>query len=337
MSMRIPGSKAAAALGRILAGIGVVALVAMGGVASAHTSATGKATPKATAATATFPPVTYSRYVTTSNMYTMGCNQGKASDAQGQHDELVLLNFGDPGWNAAGTFGAWDSYLGGFVPNAAIETNVKNYLQGFWDCTVAGSKSFMNVAPGVTNHGSGINSSNAQALGVAWGNMVKDLNSWISSKSYTTQLGTLGSADFEPGYGVPGYALAWANGFGSTGEAYYDFGSADGCPPYGSCLNGWTQADEYQLAWGNPTALAAPQIYNAAMAQEWASISAWGGAHGSAGKIVFSAALSQYQACLDHSDPCSGMDYTPLQSWQALYSATGQAPYFATEFSYQSN
>lgn len=323
-------------LGGLLCGIGLLGMAATAGVATAYPAAPGTAGPHVTAA-ATFPPVTYSRYVTASNMYTMGCNQGHASDSQGQPTQLVLLNFGDPGWDSNGVFGAWDNGLGGFVSNATIEANVKNYMSGFWTCTVAGSKSFMNVAPGVTNHGSGINSSNNRALGVAWGNMIKDLNSWITSKGYQHQLDALGSADFEPGYGAVSNALAWADGFGSTGAYYYDFGSADGCPPYGSCNNGWTQADEYKLAWGNPTALATPQIYNSAMAQQWAQISQWGAQHSSAGKIVFSAALSQYQACIDVNSPCTGTANTPLQSWQQLTNATGSAPYFATEMSYQSN
>jgi hypothetical protein len=282
------------------------------------------------------PPVTFSRYVTTSDMYAMGCNQAKASASQGQPTQLVLLSFGDPGWDDNGTFGAWDTALGGFVPDSAIEASVKTYIRGFSGCTAADSKAFMNVAPGVTNGGSGINSANNRTLGVAWGNTIKDLNSWITAQGFGKRLDALGAADFEPGYGPAANAIAWADGFASTGSYYYDFGSADGCPPYGSCINGWTQADEYELAWGNPKAFATPQIYNAAMAQQWASISAWGAAHGSAGKITFSAALSQYQACTDQGSSCAGADDTPQLSWQQLYAATGSAPYFATEMSYQS-
>lgn len=315
--------------GALLSGLCLAGLAAGGGVANS-------ATPKAVPAAATFPPVTFSRYVTTHNMYSMGCNQGKASDSQGQPTQLVLLSFGDPGWDDSGTFGAWDTALGGFVPDSTIEADVQTYIQGFWDCTATGSKSFLNVAPGVTNGGSGINSGNNRALGVAWGNLVKDLNSWITAKGFGKQVDALGAADFEPGYGPPGNAIAWADGFASTGSYYYDFGSADGCPPYGSCDNGWTQADEYYVAWGNPKAFATPQIYNEAMAQEWASISAWGAANGSAGKITFSAALSQYQACVDEGSDCAGADNTPHQSWQQLADATGSAPYFATEMSYQS-
>jgi hypothetical protein len=285
---------------------------------------------------ATYPgKVTWSRYVATKNMYVMGCNQGKASDAQGQPNQMVLLNFGDPGWVTAGTWGAWDSYIGGFVTNGQIENNVKQYMQGFWDCTAIASRSHIIVAPGVTNAGSGINSSSARALGTAWGVLVNHLNAWITAGGMQTQLSAAGAIDAEPGWGAPSYALAWADGFMTSNQVYYDFGSADGCPPYGSCLNGWTQATRYQMAWGNRTAIAVPQIYNNAMAQQWASISAWGNAHTSSGPILWAAALSQHQACIDHGDPCSGTNYTAQQAWQQLTSASGTAPYFATEMSYQ--
>jgi hypothetical protein len=310
-------------------------LLAMLGALTVATGAGG-------AQAATYPGnVTWSRYVTNSNMYTMGCNQGKSSDSLGQHHQMAILSFGDPGWVTYGTWGAWDSYLGGFVSDGTIENNVKQYMLGFWDCTVAGSKSFMTVAPGVTNNGNGINSTTAtaSALGGAWGNMIKDLNAWIVSRGMTTQLTTFGAIDAEAGWGPPSYSLAWASGFmGSAGAVnYYDYGSADGCPPYGSCLNGWSQSSEYQMAWGNATAIAVPQIYNSGQAQEWAGISAWGNAHTSSGPILWAAALSQYQACIDQGSSCPGADNTPLQSWQQLTSDSGTAPYYATEMSYASN
>ncbi|HEV2344699.1 MAG TPA: hypothetical protein VGS97_11440 [Actinocrinis sp.] len=290
---------------------------------------------------ATYPGnQTYSRYVTTTDMYTVGCNQGKASDSQGQHHQVAILSFGDPGWINYGSWGAWDNYIGGFNSNATIENNVKRYMQGFWDCTVPGSKSFMTVAPGETNAGSGINSTTAaaSALGSAWGSMIKDLNSWIAANGYGVQLTAFGAIDAEPGWGPPSYVLAWASGYMSAAGAvkYYDFGSADGCPPYGGCNNGWSQATEYQMAWGNANAIAIPEIYNNAQAQQWAAISAWGNAHTSSGPILWAAALSQYQACIDHGDPCTGTDNTPYQSWQELTSASGTAPYYVTEMSYQS-
>ena len=287
---------------------------------------------------ATYPGnVTWSRYVTTMSMYTMGCNQGKSSDSLGQHHQMAILSFGDPGWETYGTWGAWDSYVGGFQTDTAIENAVKTYMQGFYDCTVPNSDSFLTVAPGVTNDGSGINSSAATALGTAWGAMIASLNAWITSQGMGSQLTAFGAIDAEPGYGPPSYAQAWANGFMTSNLNYYDFGSADGCAPYGSCNNGWSQASEYAMAWGNRTAIGVPQIYNAAQGQQWAAISAWGAANSSSGPILWAAALSQNRACVDHDDPCAGEDYTPQQSWQELTNDSGTAPYYATEMSYAAN
>lgn len=83
----------------------------------------------------------------------------------------------------------------------------------------------------------------------------------------------------EPGFGSVSAARAWASGYSneSTSALYDDYGSADGCPPAGgTCNNGWTQADEYYLAWGNPAAIATPEIYVSTMAWQWEDISLYG-------------------------------------------------------------
>ena len=39
-------------------------------------------------------------------------------------------------------------------------------------------------------------------------------------------------------------------------------GAAEGCPPVGSCNNGWSYEDIYYVNWGNSPAYPFPQIYN---------------------------------------------------------------------------
>ena len=310
--------------------------------------------PPTPAMAASFPPLTYSRYITPSslansssgvpNMFTMGCNQGRASDSEGQPRQIVLMNFGDPGWNNAGTFGA---YPGPFVPMSTIETAVENYMQAFWDCTVAGSHSFMIVAPGVTNANGGV----TYGTGQAWGQMIGDLVNWISNRGYGAQLYAAGAWDVEPGWNGVGVSEAWLNGLMSTLPAshyYYDFGSADDCPPFGSCSNGWTQADVYHVAWGAAPALAVPQIYvqycncnnSAGQAREWQQVSLWGAVNAGY-RINFSAALSQSVACADMGDSCYLEDNSPQDSWNMLLSyinsdsrTSGSIPY-STVMSYQ--
>src|SRR5215467_408001 len=300
----------------------------------------------AAALAASVPPVTYSRYVGTLSMYTMGCNQGRASDSQGQPPQIAILSFGDPGWNNSGTYGAWDNRLpGGFATISQIQTAVESYMQGFWNCTVAGGHSFMDVAPGVTNHGG----AGTSGHGTAWGNMVTNLENWIQSNGFGSQLYAMGSGDLEPSWGPVGQTESWTNAFNATGNQYLDFGSADGCPPYGGCNNGWSQSSVYFVAWGEPAAQAIPEIFteSGSQANQWESISLWGSYHGSAGGMAFAAAMSQYQACIDVGSSCSGEDNTPAQSWTQLTNAmnsnsrtststVGPIPY-ATEMSYRTS
>jgi hypothetical protein len=293
-----------------------------------------------TALAASPPPVTYSRYVGTLNMYAMGLNQGKHADSIGQPIEIAILNFGDPGWNSSGTFGAWDNRLpGGFATISQIQGAVESYMRGFWDGTVRGTHSFMEVAPGVTNHGG----AGTYAHGQAWGAMVSNLASWIQSKGYGSELFALGSGDLEPSWGSVSQTESWVNGYSTASQLYFDFGSADGCPPYGGCTNGWSQAAEYYVAWGATWADAVPEIYteSGSQAAQWESISLWGSYNGGSGPIAFSAALSQYQACKDIGSSCSGADNTPAQSWTQLTiamnsnSRTAGSIRFSTEMSYR--
>jgi hypothetical protein len=288
------------------------------------------------------PPVTYSRYVGTLSMYTMGCNQGRHADSIGQPREIAILSFGDPGWNGSGTFGAWDNRLpGGFATISQIQGAVQSYMQGFWNCTVANSHSFMEVAPGVTNHGG----AGTYAHGQAWGAMIGNLQSWIRSNNFGSQLYALGAGDLEPSWGSVSQTESWVNGYSTKGQLYFDFGSADGCPPYGGCNNGWSQAAEYYVSWGATFADAVPEIFteSGSQAAQWESISLWGSYNGVAGAIRFSAAMSQYQACRDVGSSCSGEDNTPAQSWTQLTNAmnsnsrTAGSISYSTEVSYQNS
>jgi hypothetical protein len=72
----------------------VTKLLLLLATATGASTATGAGAAQA----ATYPGnVTWSRYVTTTSIYTMGCNQDKSSDSLGQPHQMVILNFGDPG------------------------------------------------------------------------------------------------------------------------------------------------------------------------------------------------------------------------------------------------
>ena len=108
-------------------------------------------------------------------------------------------------------------------------------------------------------------------MGSGWAGVVVAVQSWLTNHSYETtqQEDIVGANDIEPaatfsGTGSQPKAINWANGFTSHGGAVYvNYGSADGCPPYGSCVNGWTQAGTYQVSWGIRAAYVLPEIYYA--------------------------------------------------------------------------
>lgn len=321
-------------------------------------------------------PVDYSRYVQPTpssvssdrfDLYQMGCDQGRSSDANGQPHQIVLLNYGDPGL-VNNQYGAWDSALGGFVPIGSVGQGdtiawaVSRYMLGFWDCTVAGSHSFMTVAPGTNNHGGGpVN----YAHGRAWASMVAGLNTWINNSGFTAQLLAYGADDIETTWSSPAAARDWINGYSSVGGLYFDDGDAAGCPASGSgtchpkpCWGpdyGWTTADEYFAMWGAAPALPVPEIYGVdpsvnpycdpsasglpLQATEWEQIALYGVSNGGAPTVW--AALSQYQACNDKGWACTGDHNTPGQSYQQMQSAldsnsnTARAIRYETEMSYQ--
>jgi hypothetical protein len=89
-----------------------------------------------------------------------------------------------------------------------------------------------------------------------------------------------GANDIEPGFRAgPVHTRAWLRGYLRSTHAPFVFnGSADGCSPRRArsrCNNGWTARQLADLAGGAAPRriVAVPQIYNRAMAGQWAQIS----------------------------------------------------------------
>lgn len=102
---------------------------------------------------------------------------------------------------------------------------------------------------------------------------------------------------------------------------YYDWGDAGGCPPYGSCNNGWTQGDVWYISWGASPSWPLPLIYNTvgANADQWYNLSLYSYLnHG--GRMDIRGSGTEYQAC-QQRDYCSGIDNTPAQGWTQLWTA----------------
>lgn len=252
------------------------------------------------------PNATTTRYMSTTNydvLYNLGCAQTYETGA-------VILDFGQPWFNGAeyGTiiFGSIT-----FRSVSDIESAVQGFLTGYYTC---GGTGFIRLGVGTSNY----RGATGYAHGQAWAQIVNRLNDWVSSPpSWADRIGVRGANDIELDWNSVANSRAWVDGYTSAyqGESYfYNYGDAAGCPPYGSCDNGWRQEDVWYVSWGAPPAYPVPEIYNNATAQEWYRISLYGYTnHGQAVQIL--GTLTQWAAA---GYCCTN---TPEQGWQQMMNA----------------
>ena len=302
--------------------IGRSALVALLATAPIALGNSGAVTP---AQANSFPSASVSWYVTNYNTgdghwYSLGCNLGTAA-LQGQvgQDLVEIFDFASEIYNFGnGTWGTeWTDGDGIWHTWTQAQAVIDAYAHGFYVCTGSDTTAHLTIAAGIRNYGFQ-SSPTPSTAGLAWAQLVNDFQNSLGV--YASQVSAAAAIDAEPAYSSPTDAINWGNGFSGNGYKYYDYGSANGCPPYGSCNNGWSQSSEYSMAWGIAAAWAIPEIYatTGANATQWQQISLWG-YQNAAGPIIFSGELTQYNACLTRS--CSGTNNAPITGWNQLYSA----------------
>jgi hypothetical protein len=177
--------------------------------------------------------------------------------------------------------------------------------------------------------------------GAAWAELVNDVADFINSPpSWASKLGGRGGSDMEPGFNSATETIDWADGYDDNGDwFYYNFGSADGCSPYGSCNNSWTQDDVWQISWGFSLAWPLPEIYcgecyqgdeNGGNAAQWYEISLYGYLY-KTGAVTMLGSLTQWAAAGG-----SGTN-TPSDGWQQLYDALNTDWRTAQELAYSTD
>lgn len=279
------------------------------------------------------PAPTTSRYMSTVDP-TVHYNEGMAQAAAAEEGGLIL-DFGQA-ITVNGVYGT-TLFNNAFASVGQIETAAENWLQGYWDGRGPG----ITLVVGTSNYlGSG--GTTTYAHGQAWGSMVNDIMTWISSNSYGSVEAARGGSDMEAGYNTYAATKSWTDGeanYSPSGPpwGYYNYGSCDGCPesqpscsPSPSCwgstpiANGWTVDNIYYVSWYSTAALEpVPEIYYsptqgkcpggsppcADNAYEWQTMSLYGHAAYNYG-IIFEGSLTQYGASTDNPDT-----FTPDQGW----------------------
>ena len=137
---------------------------------------------------------------------------------------------------------------------------------------------------------------------------------------------TLRRLHVELGWNTAAASRAWVDGYASayaSPSLYWNYGDAAGCPPYGSCSNGWTQEDVYYVSWGVPPAYPLPQIYceacyagdtHGGQSKEWQRLSLYGYTNHSGHAMYLLGAMTQWAAA---GRCCTN---TPAQGWSQLSS-----------------
>ncbi len=253
------------------------------------------------ASAADMPQTDWSFYVTalnTSEAETLGCNQGEFDADHGDINSTVTLDFGGQDSSNNGTI---LTFSGTVVSYGDVEAYAETFGFWYWDCTGADTTSLLTLSIGTNNSAYYVNSTG----GASWAGVVNAVTSYMDNYG---QVQVWGGNDMELDWDTYAATSSWESGYAAhTSQDYTDYGDAAGCPPYGSCDNGWTQHDVYLVAWGDAPAWATPEIYTSATASEWISIS------DTYGPIVFWGPMDEYD--LDSST------LTPAQAWSDLCSS----------------
>jgi hypothetical protein len=255
------------------------------------------------------PDASTSRYMSTVHNLTL-YNLGAV---QATEDGVTVLDFGQPWWNGT-TYGT-TLFNNTFASINEIEMALRSWFSGYWNYAGA----YIRVAAG-TNNDQGYTGA---SHGEAWGDMVDRLNDWIDlPPSWAGKLTARGAIDIEDwsGSGDVADTKAWASSYdGATDWPYYNYGSLDGCSPYGSCNGDWTHDDYWYVSWGVSTAYPLPEIYyleayegdtNGGNAAQWYELSLYGYLY-KTGALYILGSFTQYDA-----EPSSN---TPAEGWQQLY------------------
>jgi len=297
------------------------------------------------------PLTSTSYYMTTINsefVFNLGCALGlRDLQEEGQQDSVAVLDFSYPICeDETGEFGA-ELFGAGPVDLDDVSSSVKDFALGYYHCSGSDNESNLVIGVGTNNKPYSCDThEKATDHGAAWSRMVKSLNRWASNQGILHQVQVYGASDIELGWNSPGWTRAWLAGFEQTnGNFMLHFGDAAGCPydenPHWSCGTSkfpeWTVEDVWFVSWGSPSALPLPLIYltNGVHAKQWAYLSQYSdAAHGQ--RMDFTGVFTQWDYC-QHFTWCSGIDNTPFDAYNQLYSELNNQPATAQELRWKTD
>jgi hypothetical protein len=213
----------------------------------------------------TRPSATISLYERTTSR-TVFREQGCSAAKRGATG-VVILDFGKPSYNGH-TYGTI-LFSGAFAGNKEITHAMLGYAQGYANCLPRGSHDHIHLARGTSNYHPSV--PNVYKAGRRWARETMQLQRALRSHGLDRFVTSAAADDVEP---------AWDRSFRRTRDFYrgyadsrvghplYNYGSLDG----GIVTGIWSAHQAFYVTGGMRYARAIPEIYNRAMAQEWAAL-----------------------------------------------------------------
>jgi hypothetical protein len=203
----------------------------------------------------------YEHSIRRSTLRAQGCSAAKRGVGG-----IVILDFGQPAYNGH-TYGTY-LFSGRFAGNKAITRALFAYAVGYKRCLPRGSKLRIALARGTSNYHPRVPS--AYKAGRKWARETMTLQHRLSTHGLHRHVTSAAADDVEPAWDrsfhktrdfYRGYRAA------HTGHLLYNYGSLDG--GVGSI---WSARQAFFVTSGMKYARAIPEIYNHAMAKQWAEL-----------------------------------------------------------------
>jgi hypothetical protein len=179
---------------------------------------------------------------------------------------IVVLDFGKPAFEHGG-YGSL-LFSGRFAPNRRVTNAMFGYAHGYVSCLPDGSTASIELARGTSNYQPAV--PRAYVAGVRWARETNRLGLMLARKGLDEHVEAAAADNAEPAWD-PAFRKTrlFFHGFRAAvhGHTLFDYGSLDG--GVGAV---WTARQAWYVAGGLGNTKALPEIYNSAMADEWAEL-----------------------------------------------------------------
>ena len=179
---------------------------------------------------------------------------------------VVILDFGQPAYNGH-TYGTY-LFSGAFSGNNEITGAMLAYAVGYDGCLPQGSRLSISLARGTSNYHPHVPS--PYQAGRRWAREVHTLDTMLAARGISEHVTPAAADDVEPAWDPTFHRTRdFFSGYRDqhTGHVLYNFGSLDG--GVGSV---WSARQIFFVSAGMKYVAAIPEIYNNAMANQWAEL-----------------------------------------------------------------